>query len=294
MNQTLLPSANERAVLKDGLLKPGSTDATDAGAKVRQGVRDAAHKAFGANSFKDRNDGHATAVGKESALLAAHSMGKPQALERVAPMFIKAAKDAGQAFAAAFAPNGKPIAGRDGKPTKEATDAYNAALKAAGGVALAALKQLDAGADKAIKGANLADIAALVARDLGLDDKTAARFSSGLKGTLTGLKLTALKDDSSRDLLDTLPLGDKPALDDAARDTVGLGVRLADCTRRSGEVHRAAWEGDPSRLEPDKGGGVFDVLHAQKFHAGGANAESFALAVFEVYKDLNALQKAAG
>lgn len=174
MNQALLPSANERAVLKDGLLKPGSMDATDAGAKVRKGVLDAAQKAYGAATFKDRNDGHATAVGKESALLAAHSMGKPGSLERIAPVFIKAAKDAGNAFAAAFSTNGKAIAGKDGQPTKEATDAYNAAMKAAGGVALGALKQLDAGAVGAIKCANLADIAALVVCDLGLDDKTAA------------------------------------------------------------------------------------------------------------------------
>ena len=70
-------------------------------------------------------------------------------------------------------------------------------------------------------------------------------------------------------------------------------ARVANCTWKSGQVHRAAWDGNTSRIDPDKRGGVynpFDFLKAEKFH----NAESFALTVFEIYKDLHELQKAVG
>jgi len=292
MNQTLLPSANERSVLADGLVKVGSMTLTDAGAKVRQAVVDTAHKALGAPTFKERNDVHATAIGKESALLAAHSMGKPAQLERIAPVFIKAAKDAGNAFAAAFTDGGKVPTGADGKPTQAATDAYNSAMKAAGGVAMKALQSLDPNAVGVVKKASLGDIAALVARDLGVD---ASVLGKDLKGTLKGLKDTALKDDYFKDLIDTLP-DNKAVLDDKGLDTLAMGVRMANCTWKSGQVHRAAWEGNDSRIDPSKRGGVynpFDFLKAEKFHSNGADANAFALTVFEVYKDLHELQKAA-
>ncbi len=295
INNALLPSANERAVLRDGMLQAGTMQTTDAGAKVRQAVVDTANKAFGARTFKERNDAHATAVGKESALLAAHSMKSPAALERLAPVFIGAAKKAGLAFESAFLPNGKPIAGADGKPTQQAQDAYNTAMKAAGGVALDALKQVNPQAAAAIKNATLQDIAVIVANDLGVD---AAALGKDLKKTLTGLKDTALKDDYFKDLINDLPESKtgKPVLDDAGRDAVSLGVRLANATWKSGQVHRAAWEGNTSRIDPAQRGGVynpFDFLKAEKFHQNGANAEAFALTVFEIYKDLHELKKAA-
>lgn len=292
MNQALLPSSTERKVLADGLLKPGTMDTTDAGAKVRQSVVDTANKALGASSFKERNDVHGTAIGKESALLAAHSMGKPGQLERIAPVFIKAAKDAGNAFAAAFTDKGTVPMGSDGKPTQAATDAYNTAMKAAGGVAMQALKTIDGNAPAVVKKASLGDIAALVARDLGVN---ASVLGKDLKGTLQGLKDTALKDDYFKDLIDKLP-DNKATLDDKGLDTLGMGVRMANCTWKSGQVHRAAWEGNTSRIDPDKRGGVynpFDFLKAEKFHKNGGNTDAFALTVFEVYKDLHELQKAA-
>jgi hypothetical protein len=206
---------------------------------------------------------------------------------------VKAAKDAGNAFAAAFAPNGRAPTGADGKPTQAATDAYNAGMKAAGGIAFTALKTIDNNAEKVIKGATLGDVAKLVARDLGVD---ADVLGKDLKGTLQGLKSTALKDDYFNSLIDTLP-ENKASLDDKGLDTLGLGVRMANCTWKSGQVHRAAWEGNTSRIDPEKRGGVynpFDFLKAEKFHQNGANADAFALTVFEVYKDLHELQKAAG
>lgn len=286
---------------------------TAAGASVRQGVVDAAHQALGADTFRERNDVHAEAVGKEAALLAAHCLSRTDgnpgiqgdfdwsnfpSLQRASrfagfkPWFVAAAKEAGNAFAAAFTAKGSPPIGSDGKPTKEATDAYNAAMKAAGGIALDALRELDPQAVAVIRGANLGDIAALVARDLGVD---AAVLGQNLKTTLAGLKETALKDDYYKALLDT-PLNDKASLDAAGLNTLALAVRMANCTWRSGQVHRAAWEGNDSRIDPTKRGGVynpFDFLVAEKFHANGGDTKAFALTVFEIYKDLDKLKRAA-
>jgi len=286
-------------ILAHGMLERGPEGFLPSfeGAVLRDTLVRNASVALASGSFQDRNALHAAAVADEAALLAAHAVrADPAEARRLHGVFEKAALAAGAAFEGAFRTNGEPI------PEKEA-DAYKPGMKAAGGIALSHLAEA-IGKDPAplLKQANIGDVAEIVKRDLGLNLST---DTYDIIETLRFIDGSLIKDDYSRKKIPGLKPSDA-RLPDNDRDGLNLSLRLANVTWKAGQVHRAAWEGDRSRIDPDvrTAYNPYDQLMGQMFNetkaawlAQGGAAESadhvaFARVVLEAYKDLDKLQRA--
>jgi hypothetical protein len=295
-------SGDENKVLKDGMITAGADGKfamTDAGTKLRDGLVAAAKTALAAPTFDARNQGHADAVGKEGALLAAHALG--MSMDLLGPLFKDAAVKAGEAFKGAFTASGEKI------PEQE-KDVFKPAMSAAGGIAYEALKTLDKNAGKIVDRANINDLTKIVAGQLGYETKLSGE---AVKDLITGMKDTLLKDDYFKDKIDIIPLslssmtGGKD-LNDKELGTLELGIRLANTTWKSGQVHRAAWEGNDGRVNPEvrTAYNPFDQLKGQMFNEtfaaltkdgmppAQAKDMAFARVVFEIYKDLDQIEGA--
>lgn len=270
-----------------------------------------AREALAAPSFEQRNLISATVIAQESAVLAATSVGikDPQQLDALYRLFFDAAFDAGNAFRPAFTPDGK-------KSTAPDADAHRVAGQtAAGGVAYRALPKLmellgiAGGADGArdiVKGAAIEDVASVASADLHLNYfPSAAKIADTLKNVVA-------KDDYFFSEIDKLQNRD------GDHKVLSLAVRLANTTWKAGQVHRAAWEGTDRRINPKAGDRLavfnpYDNLKADMYNAtfsaelkraeeeglprqvslGRAGERAFARVVFEIYKDLVELKKAA-
>jgi len=295
-------SADENKVLKDGMIAQGADGnfaMTDAGTKLRDGLVAAAKTALAAPTFEARNAGHAEAVGKEGAILAAHALG--MSMDLLGPLFKDAALKAGDAFKGAFTVDGQKIAEKE-------KDTFKPAMSAAGGIAYEALKTLDKNAGLVIDRTNINDISKIVAGQLGFETKLSGE---AIKDLISSMKDTLLKDDYFKDKIDGIPLslssmtGGKD-LSEKDLKTLELGIRLANTTWKSGQVHRAAWEGNDGRVNPEvrTAYNPFDQLKGQMFNEtlaaltkdgtppAQARDLAFARVVFEVYKDLDQLEGA--
>jgi hypothetical protein len=295
-------SGDENKVLKDGMITSGADGKfamTHAGTKLRDGLVAAAKAALASPTFDARNTAHADAVGKEGALLAAHALG--MSYDLLKPLFTNAAKDAGAAFKGAFTDAGVKI------PEQEKA-VFKPAMSAAGGIAYEALKILSPKAGEIVDRANINDIAKIVAGQLGFESKLSGE---AVKDLITGMKDTLLKDDYFKDKIDGMPLslssqtGSKD-LGTTELKALELGIRLANTTWKSGQVHRAAWEGNDGRVNPEvrTAYNPFDQLKGQMFNEtmdaltkegmppAQAKDMAFARVVFEVYKDLDQIEGA--
>ncbi|MBX7097380.1 MAG: hypothetical protein K1X89_06700 [Myxococcaceae bacterium] len=273
-------------------------------------------KALAAKSFSERNLVTAQVTAAVSAVQAAASAGvtDPAKVDQLYQLFFTAAYQAGDAFRAAFNPDGTKSA------APGADDARKAAQNAAGGVAYAALPRLveilgagkpgesaAAFAKQVVQRAAIEDTAAVASSDLHLN-----YYPSASKIAET-LKQVVSPDDYFFSEIDRLPGHD------AERNVLSLGVRLANTTWMAGQAHRAAWEGTTRRIDPQADGRLsvynpYDNLKADMYNAtfedelaratdegltrqaalGRAGERAFARVVFEMYKDLVELKKAAG
>ena len=92
--------------------------------------------------------------------------------------------------------------------------------------------------------------------------------------------------------------GGAQPLDTKGQDSLEMGLRLANATWKSGQVHRAAWEGNDGRINPEKrvAYNPYDVLKTNMFNDELGKTKdpnlAFGRVVFEVYKDLIQLQDA--
>jgi hypothetical protein len=308
--------AQKRGPMVHAVMKRGVTGATglkvftkSAGNQLQGQLSSQARVALGARTFGSRNRAHAKAVGFESGLLAARAAGIKggRELGRVIGVFTKASRQSGEAFSSAFTVGGQKIEAREGD--------YKKAMNAAGPVAskhLVALAhaltgkgRLTAAKKKAIRGelatilanVRVEDLATLVGRDLG---KRGVRMSGS--AIVRSVQSQIPKDDwAYGDIakMKTRGKGDRP-LTERQLTLLSGALRLANATWKAGQVHRAAWEGNTSRITPTERGGVYnpyDVLKVKMYNdtysaAGrGAKAEQAAISrvVFEVFKDLKQL-----
>lgn len=265
-----------------------------------------ARDALVAQSFSQRTQMMADVVGDEGGLLAARSAGLPvEDAPKVQQVFREAARMAGRAFGKAFDADGNK------RPDREA--AYKSAMSEAGKWAFDGIDDLsramggDAGfrssdSERIVKGARLEDVAAIVANDLGLPESVTQMDGAALKAMIADV---VPSDDYFHKDIAGMPVraADDDPLSEQDQRVLSMGIRLANATWKSGQVHRAAWEGKDDRINPGKrtAFNTFDALKGNMFEqaTGGdtsvkAQREGFARVVFEVYKDLLQLQKAAG
>ncbi|MBL8952681.1 MAG: hypothetical protein JNK82_18015 [Myxococcaceae bacterium] len=267
-----------------------------------------AREALAAPSFEQRNLISSQVIAQESAVLAAAAAGvkDPATLGALYQLFFESAFEAGNAFRPAFNADGTKSTSPD------ADGLRGAAQSAAGGVAFRALPKLmellgvKADAAQVIRGAAIEDVASVASGDLKL-----SYFPSAAKIAET-LKAVVAPDDYFFSHLDKL------ANRGAEQKVLGFAVRLANTTWKAGQVHRAAWEGTDRRINPKAGDRLavfnpYDNLKADMYNAtfsaeltrgegeglsrqaalGRAGERSFARVVFEIYKDLVELKKAA-
>ncbi|MBK7864792.1 MAG: hypothetical protein IPJ65_40560 [Archangiaceae bacterium] len=273
-----------------------------------------AREALGTPNFDARNLISAEVIAFESAVLAAASaeVREPAQVDALYQLFFKAAFEAGNAFRPAFTPDGQKSAAPDADALR------TEAQKAAGGIAYRALPELVTllgvtnaappaeTARKVILGAAIEDVATVASGDLHLSYfPTAEKIAETLKEIVS-------PDDYFFSEIDKLQnRGDD-------QKVLSLAVRLANTTWKAGQVHRAAWEGTDKRIDPRAGDrlGVFnpyDNLKADMYNAtfahelergegeglprqaalSRASERGFARVVFEIYKDLVELKKAA-
>jgi hypothetical protein len=212
---------------------------------------------------------------------------------------------AGREFRQAFDGDGNKLADQEA--------AYKGAMSEAGKWAYYGMDDLSRAIGKStsflsndseriVKDARLEDVAQIVANDLGLPADVTQMGGAELKQMIDDV---VPQDDYFRKEIDGMALRsqDDLPLGGEDRKVLSMGIRLANATWKAGQVHRAAWEGNDGRINPEKrtAFNTFDALKVNMFEqtTGGdtsvkAQKEGFARVVFEVYKDLIQLQKAAG
>lgn len=236
-------------------------------------------------TFKSRNERMAKAVGKESALLTAKSIGQAEVSGRLEEIFTYAATESGQAFSGAFDELGKKLEDRG--------DDYNRAMNVAGEVALrhlpAALETCGINVDiqSLLGNADYNDVLRITARQLGQpapEGLTPEQIKQSLHETAKG--------DYFESQIDTLPFTDKQPLTQQEEQALDIAVRLANATWKVGQVHRAAWEGNDGRVNPTKREAFnpFDLLKKTQFdrvtQEGRSPQEALVRVGLEVYKDV--------
>lgn len=244
-----------------------------------------ASNALGQFTFEARNTRMAKAVGLESALLTATSVGKPEAVDQLKDVFTLAAEESGKTFSGAFDEAGNKIAGKD--------EDYKKAMKTAGTVALKhlpdALKAagIDADIRSLLRDATFDDVLRVTARELGQpvpQGLTPDQIKQSLHETAKG--------DYFEDKIDSLPFGGETPLTEQQEQALDVAVRLANATWKAGQVHRAAWEGNDGRISPEKREAFnpFDLLKKTQYERvvqeGKQPQEALTRVGLEVYKDV--------
>ena len=289
LNPTATPSRDARTILSGGPLKRVGTGvaARASTLRLRDGLVDTAHRALRAPSFDERNAMHADGVAHESSVLAARSAGLDgSARPRIFKVFQSAALRAGAEFkeGGGGASAAGPIA------FKAMPELLHTVEGGTGPLTSTQRRSLQRRVARIVHKANIDDIASIVAADL------------GIKVPLSGHDLVAKiaevtsPDDYFHSAIKDIPVSDGPALKEKESSVLNLGIRTANVTWKSGQVHRAADGGDVSRVDPSKRDGVYnpyDVLKADAYNSGPDAQAGFAKAVFQVYKDLIELKKAA-
>lgn len=236
-------------------------------------------------TFEARNGKMAKAVGKESALLAAKSIGQPEVAEKLEEVFAQAATESGQTFAGAYDETGRKL--------EEKSDKYNKAMNAAGEIALrnlpAALGASGINVDiqSVLRNTDYNDVLRLTARELGQP------IPQGLSPDQIKQSLhETAKGDYFEGQIDSLPFTDKQPLTEQEEKGLDIAVRLANATWKVGQVHRAAWEGNDGRINPAKREAFnpFDLLKKTQFdrvtQEGRSPQEALVRVGLEVYKDV--------
>ena len=237
-------------------------------------------------TFDARNACMAKAIGLESALLTAKSIGKPEAAGQLRDIFTQAGEESGQTFSEAFDGTGKKVEGKD--------EAYNKAMNAAGEVALrhlpAALEAAGINVDVhgLLRDATFDDVLRVTARELGQlapEGLTPDQIKKSLHETAKG--------DYFENQIDSLPFSEnKTHLSEQDEQALDVAVRLANSTWKVGQVHRAAWEGNDGRINPDKREvfNPFDLLKKIQYdrvvQEGRQPQEALIKVGLEVYKDV--------
>ena len=254
-----------------------------------------AHRALVEVDFNSRNEIMTEAVAEETSLLTAESIGKPEIATELELVFNSACREAGQAFAIAFDERGSKIEGTDAE--------YKVAMAEAGKVAYEHLqKALEVcglateSVDTLLKEATFDDILRLTAEQLEeplpeSKDLVPDQIKKSLHKSAAG--------DYYEKKIDSIPFADgiSNIEDDDKRKVIDVATRLANATWKVGQVHRSAWEGNDSRIDPNKRDAFNpnDLLKTQLYEgeiAKGLTPEEALIRVaFEVYKDVLQFQK---
>jgi len=252
-------------------------------------------------------------VGIVDALGTAKSTRAVDNLSELEPTFIKAAEEAGQKFAPAFDEKGNPI--------KENEAQYKLAMNAAGEVAFSHLPEavkavgvqvyskaldqmVDVSADQikdSLRRADFKDVLEYtsyeIVRNLPRDAVEGVSVNKILEyspATMREIIHELAKGDYFEDQIDSIPINEiRESQTEEDQQILDTALRLANTTWKEGQVHRAAWEGNTSRIDPNKRGGVFnqyDLLKRQQFEnykaQGLPDDKAMVRVAFEVYKDL--------
>lgn len=222
----------------------------------------------------------------------------------------EAAIQAGTEFRGAFREDGQPI------PEQKAE--YKRAVNAAGSIALRHLaplaREIDPAMDEkeiraTLQATTFEDVVDVALNTLtrtgALDGASSSSLREELRNAVTsdGLLQTKLEGlvpagDYAKSEIPTVRLGS--SLSEQKRQIVEIGMRLANVTWMASQVHRSAYENDPSRIDPEKREGVFnpyDLLKAIQFQqtaeSRGSNVDAVLRVAWELWKDILELKKAA-
>lgn len=255
-------------------------------------------------TFLAKTQRMARIVGQETSLLAARSIGKPGAADRLSAVFTSAASVAGNKFQGAFNEWGRPLGAKGDGSAAEAS--YNQAMKDAKVAAYEHLPSLYKAAnvevdniDELVRGLNFTDALRFTAGVLDVElppGLTAEEIQRSLHITAAG--------DYYEKLVDTLPFAEAdatPRTDDevAASD---LAIRMANATWKEAQIHKAAWTGNDGIIDPEKNVDFnpYDV-HLKTAYEQVSQAPQFSdspphaaliAAAFAVYKDIDNLHRA--
>lgn len=207
-------------------------------------------------SFVARNEEAAATVADVTSILAGNALrwsGAAVSSEDLRVVFYCAAREAGQSFTPAFDPSGNKLADRE----REYRLAMKALLPTAHRYLPAAFERagLNVGDVQAFfSGLTFTDAIALAARQLGvaqsLGDVQMRPFLTE-EAVKARLQQSFASDSFARNV-DTLRFGDLQSVDADKLQAMDVAVRLANATWMVGEVHKAAWEGKTTRIDPDE------------------------------------------
>lgn len=253
--------------------------------------------AFREPTFLARNNRMGKAVGKESSILAARSIGRPEISETLEAVFTAGSKAAGERFRNAFnefgSPPDKPVEGRPEEAVyKKAlvyakVDAYThlPALFEAAGLELDNVEEL-------VKSIDFNDSLAISARVLGLDltpDLTPEKIRASLHTSMAG--------DYYEKLVDKLQFADsdKTPRNQDERNAIDLAVRMANATWKTGQVHKSAWQGSDKFIDPEQSEDFnpYETFLRKIYERFEQRSPEDALiaAAFGVYKDIDNLHR---
>lgn len=255
---------------------------------------DGAATALKANTFEGRNEKMASVVGEVSTAGSADRV-------KAKAVFETAAREAGETFSSAFT--------KDGKKIEQNEDAYNKAMKAAGGVAAKHLSDLFPGMSKLeitsiLQRATFSETLDLVAMRIAGTTEATAQVKAGSAKEIRETLHTIAKGDYFEENIDSMPIKGKAKFTGEELAVLDMATRLANATWMVGQVHRAAWEGSTGRIDPAvrEAFNPYDLLMTTQFNRqfseakgqGLSDAEARKQAVtrvaFEVWKDVHQYQ----
>ena len=258
--------------------------------QIQQYLVSEAQGALKQPTFGSRNTRMANAVGLESSLLAARATGI-ESYAGLTQVFTSASQEAGQEFEGAFDQFGKPLS--------EKKDDYNAAMKNAKNAAYKNLPGLyeEAGihivVDDLLRSIDFNDVIRLTTHNLGIeipDELTPEYVRQSLHETAKG--------DYYEGKIDTLPFIDREQRPEDEQKAIELAARISNASWKAGQVHRAAWEGNDSRIDPtqrERQFNPYDLFLKEQFETFSADhsaKEAVVRVSFEAYKDIDNLVRA--
>ena len=264
-------------------------------AAVQHKLVDGAATALKANTFEGRNEKMAGTVGEVSVIGSADRTKARAAFET-------AAREAGEAFSSAFTKDGKKIEQNEG--------AYNKAMNAAGGIAAKHLGDLFPEMSKLeitgiLQRATFSETLDLVAMRIAGTSEAVAQVKGGSAREIRGTLHAIAKGDYFEGNIDSMPIKGRAKFTGDELAVLDMATRLANATWMAGQVHRAAWEGNTGRIDPNvrEAFNPYDLLMTTQFNRqfseakgqGLSDAEARKQAVtrvaFEVWKDVHQYQQ---
>lgn len=285
--------------------------------QIQTYLSEGAHIALEKSDFLSRSIRMATITGAETSLLTAKAFNIPDKARELQPLFTKACTESCMAFEDVFDSAGNVLTGKDDLKKIYSLDQAKAAAIALSHVQEAlSIVDIEVSADRIIDVLRKVDFVQVM-------DLTSQRLGSLIEGTDMSDVITKTKKNSSDEIraslhkmlphiddyspwrepfMDTISINPNiEQLSTEDQQIVEMSVRLANATWKAHQVHRAAWEGNDDRINPQKRDGVFnpyDLLKKQQYEQYAllepklSDEELLIRISWEIMKDVIELQEA--